>query len=345
MTSVRATCFLNGFAQSNGMAEHTDAAALDCGKLKEAMAALGRKGVFIGTSSWKYPGWLGLLYTEDRYIWHGKFAESRFNNNCLAEYAEVFKTVCVDAAYYKFPDRRYLQGLVAEVPEDFLFTFKVTDNITIKRFSNLPRFGNRAGKVNEHFLNAELFTRGFLAPCEEFKQNIGMLIFEFARFYPADFARGREFVEALDNFLEQLPKGWNYGVEIRNRTFLKPEYFAVLERHGVAHVYNSWAEMPSVSEQLATAGSITNPEFAGARFLLKPGRKYQEAVDRFSPYNKIKEPYEEARVAAAKLIQKALARIGLRKLFLYVNNRLEGNALQTIQAILDKINAAEENPG
>ncbi|PYJ96442.1 MAG: hypothetical protein DME23_20775 [Verrucomicrobia bacterium] len=99
------------------------------------------KTVFIGTSSWKYLGWRGQLYDEEKYVTRGKFSESRFNRDCLAEYAEVFKTVCVDAAYYKFPDDRHLEGMVSQVPSDFLFAFKVTDEITIKRFANLPRFG------------------------------------------------------------------------------------------------------------------------------------------------------------------------------------------------------------
>jgi hypothetical protein len=101
-------------------------------------------------------------------------------------------------------------------------------------------------------------------------------------------------------------------------------------------VFNSWADMPPVSEQLTLAGSLTNPEFAGARFLLKPGRKYQEAVDLFSPYDQIKEPYPEARSAAAALIERALVKKAIKKLFLYVNNRLEGNALLTIRAMLDE---------
>ncbi len=120
----------------------------------------------------------------------------------------------------------------------------------------------------------------------------------------------------MDRFLAGLPKGWPYGVEIRNKYFLKPEYFDTLKRHGVAHVFNSWADMPPVTEQLAQAGSFTNPEFAGARFLLKPGRKYQDAVDLFSPYDKIKEPYVEARTAAAELISRALLKRAIRKLFL-----------------------------
>src|ERR1022692_2024572 len=114
--------------------------SFDRDQMRAAVARLAGEGVFIGTSSWKYPGWLGQLYTRDRYIWHGRFSESRFERLCLAQYAEVFKTVCVDAAYYKFPNARFLEGLFSQVPTDFQFAFKVTDRITIKRFANLPRF-------------------------------------------------------------------------------------------------------------------------------------------------------------------------------------------------------------
>lgn len=304
-------------------------------RTKSTLALLAAQGVFLGTSSWKYPGWRGMLYEEQRYVYRGKFAESRFEKNCLTEYAEVFKTVCVDAGYYRFPDHRYLEGLVAQVPPDFLFTFKVTDDITLKKFTNLPRFGLKAGKANENFLNADLFAAAFVRPFEPFKANIGMFIFEFSKFYPTDYALGRDFIADLDTFLGAIPKGWNYGVELRNPNFLKPEYFAMLARHGAAHVFNSWAGMPPVSEQLALPESFTSPACAGARFLLKPGRKYQEAVDRFSPYDQIKEPYPEARAAAVELIRQALLKTALCKLFLYVNNRLEGNALLTIMAILD----------
>jgi uncharacterized protein YecE (DUF72 family) len=307
----------------------------DRDRMKRTLAELARRGVFLGTSSWKYPGWCRMLYDEGRYAWRGKFAERRFNNNCLAEYAEVFKSVCVDAAYYKFPDERYLGGLVSQVPGDFLFAFKVTDEITIKKFANLPRFGPRAGKPNENFLNADLLISAFLAPCEPFRQNIGLLMFEFSKFYPSDFTRGQEFVEALDQFLAKLPKGWPYGIEIRNRHWLREEYFDTLRRHGVAHVFNSWQDMPPVHEQLALPGSRTNPSFCAARFLLRPGRKYEEAVNLFSPYDKLKETNEAGRAAGAKLIQETIHSGGQRKAFIYVNNRFEGNALETIAAMVE----------
>ena len=240
---------------------------------KSALARLAGRGVFVGASSWKYPGWRGMLYDEQRYVWRGRFSETRFNDHCLAEYAEVFKTVCVDAAYYKFPDQRYLEKMVTAVPDDFLFGFKVTDEITIRRFTNLPRFGIRAGKPNGRFLDADLFADAFLKPCEPFRQRVGLLMFEFSKFFQADYEHGRDFAADLDRFFSRIPKGWPYGVEIRNRHFLKPEYFAVLQRHRVAHVFNSWADMPAVHEQMALDGSRTNPEVVAARFLLKPGRK------------------------------------------------------------------------
>src|SRR5580658_11169449 len=91
--------------------------------LRERAAALARKGVFIGTSSWKYEGWLGQLYTPARYEYRGRVAKTRFERDCLREYAEVFKTVSVDAAYYDFPRREYLQTLADAVPGDFRFGF------------------------------------------------------------------------------------------------------------------------------------------------------------------------------------------------------------------------------
>jgi uncharacterized protein YecE (DUF72 family) len=276
-----------------------------------------------------------MLYDESRYIYRGKFAESRFEKNCLAEYAEIFKTVCVDAAYYKFPDRRYLEGMVSQVPNDFQFGFKVTDEITIKHFKNLPRYGGRAGQRNPNFLNADLFTSSFLKPCEEFRQNVGLLMFEFSRFWPADYEHGRDFVADLDVFLGQLPKGWPYAVELRNQHWLVPDYFTCLARHGVTHVFNSWEAMPPVNEQMTLAGSRTNDALCAARLLLKPGRKYEDAVRAFQPYREVKEANEEARDATARLIAEGIL-VPHRKTFIYVNNRLEGNALVTIDAVLKR---------
>src|SRR5262245_14567195 len=79
--------------------------------------------------------------------------------------------------------------------------------------------------------------------------------------------------------------------------------------------------------------SRTNSASVAARFLLKPGRKYEDAVEAFQPYNETKEVNEEARKAGANLIEEG-ASTANRKTYIYVNNRLEGNALATIEAML-----------
>jgi uncharacterized protein YecE (DUF72 family) len=304
---------------------------------KAALGILARRGVFIGTSSWKYPGWGGQLYDLARYEWRGRFAHRRFERNCLAQYAEVFKTVCVDAAYYTFPDRKHLETLAAQVPLDFQFALKVTDEITVRKFPRLDRFGDRAGKDNENFLNADLFANAFLEPCEAIRSRVGLLIFEFSRFYPTDYEHERDFLDDLGAFLERLPENWPYAVEIRNRHWLQPDYFECLSRRGVTHVFNSWDAMPPVSEQMALPGSRTNPALVAARFLLKPGRRYEEAVMAFQPYDRIKEPDPKARAAGKVLVAEGQQAGPDRKTFIYVNNRLEGNALETIAAIVEDV--------
>jgi uncharacterized protein YecE (DUF72 family) len=299
---------------------------------KTKLSELAEAGVSIGTSSWKYPGWCGQLYDEQRYLTRKKFSKAKFEATCLEEYAQTFHTVCVDAGYYQFPTEQWLTKLCTPVPANFRFSFKVTDTITVKHFANLPRHGSFAGKRNDHFLSAEMFRSSFLRPCAPFRQHIGVLFLEFSQFHQRDFERGGDFVAALDGFLSELPRDWQYAVEIRNRNFLHPEYFAMLREHGVAHVFNSWSRMPPVGEQMALPDSVTT-DFCAARFLLTPGRTYENAVAEFSPYAETKAEDPAARAAGRELIAKA--KVGKRGSFIYVNNRLEGNALRTIEAMLE----------
>jgi len=308
--------------------------AFNRAQMQREAATLAAAGVFVGTSSWKYPGWLGRLYEPARYEWRGRFSSARFARNCLREYAEVFKTVCVDAAYYAFPGEALLAGLAAQTPADFQFAFKVTDEITVRRFPHLPRFGPRAGGRNPRFLDGERFATAFLRPCETIRARIGLLMFEFSRFGPEDYASGREFVADLDRFLGALPSGWPYAVELRNAAWLQPEYFACLARHRVAHVFNSWEAMPPVAEQMALPGSRPHPALVAARFLLRPGRRYAEAVRAFAPYEEIRDVYPEGRAAGAELIREGLQAGAGRKTFVFVNNRFEGNSLDTLAAMV-----------
>jgi uncharacterized protein YecE (DUF72 family) len=302
--------------------------------LARATGAQAREhNLFLGTSSWKYKGWLGQIYDEQRYHFRGNLSQKRFESICLEEYAGVFPTVCVDAGYYRFPSESYLAGLAAQVPEGFRLCFKVTDEITVKKFPRLDRFGDRGGRDNGNFLNAQLFTDAFLAPLAPHHAKAGLLVFEFSAFHPSHFPRGRDFVAALDQFLGQLPPDWSYGVEVRNASLLRTEYFDMLRRHRVAHVFNSWTKMPPVGEQMQMPGAFTTNFFA-ARFLLRPGRAYQQAVEKFSPYRETQEINLEAREALKSLVRRSEQTPTKRPSYIFVNNRLEGNSPNTIAAAL-----------
>ncbi len=44
-----------------GRSVTADAMHFDRDKVKAAVAALAAQGAYVGTSSWKYPGWRGML--------------------------------------------------------------------------------------------------------------------------------------------------------------------------------------------------------------------------------------------------------------------------------------------
>jgi uncharacterized protein YecE (DUF72 family) len=142
----------------------------------------------------------------------------------------------------------------------------------------------------------------------------------------------RAFVERLDLFLAELPGHFRYAVEIRNQEFLEREYFDCLRGHRVAHVFNAWARMPELNRQLAIPQSITT-DFVVSRALLRRGRPYEQAVELFSPYRDIQDANPEVRASLRELIDRA--RESRRAAYIYVNNRLEGNAPATIMAIAE----------
>lgn len=298
-------------------------------------------GIHLGTSSWRYEGWCGILYDEDQYLWGTHFSKKRFSDHCLEEYARTFRSVCVDATYYALPRKRFISGIVSQVPEGFRFSFKVPDEITIRTFPMVKAFAERAGKPNDFFLSAGLLEMGFLKRLEPIREKVGALIFEFSHFHPGEFEHGRDFVAALDAFFARLPKGWDYAVEIRNGNWLHPDYFAMLASHGVAHVYNQWTRMPHVLEQMVVHPPEANP-FVVSRLLLTPGRSHEWSKEQFEPFHQLREIDPEAREAMRRLLAHAMSGDGSRPTYLYVGNELEGNALHTISDVLGTMESGEE---
>lgn len=302
--------------------------------LSQRLQEWAQRGVFLGTSSWKYPGWQGRLYNAERYATHGKYSERKFNDGCLAEYARVFPAVCGDFSFYQFPAEATWAKLFAQLPVDFQMSVKVPEEITVERFADLPRYGPRAGKVNGHFLDAGVLQDQFLARLEPYADRVGPVIFQFGTFHHSPMAEARPFAEALAQLLDRLPEvPFRFAVEVRNPSFLSEEgcedYLSCLRAYGVSHCLNSWTRMPAVAEQLRIPGILTANHVV-ARFLLRPGRAYAEAVEQFAPYDRVQEPYPAGREALKTLIETCVAEG--RMLYAFVNNRFEGNAIDTIEA-------------
>jgi uncharacterized protein YecE (DUF72 family) len=283
----------------------------------------------FGSSTWNYPGWRGLVYHQD---YGPKGAAAKM----LREYASfpLFRTVGIDSSFYGPPTEAVLRSYAEHLPPGFPCVSKVWSQLTVHTFTK-AQDPERAGKVNPDFLNPDLFVEEVYEPYQRhFSQNTGPFVFEFQTIAKSSRIGAERFATRLDEFFSALPREAQFAVEVRNDEFLTPMYFAVLREHGVAHVFNSWTRMPPIGHQLDLPGSITG-SFMVARALLRPGRTYDEAVDAFAPYDRIREPNPKLRRDLVRLVETAVqTRIPA---YILVNNRAEGSAPLTIAAIAEML--------
>ncbi len=190
----------------------------------------------------------------------------------------------------------------------------------------------KTGQPNPRFLDAQIFTDLVLAPYREakFEPHTGPLIFEFQRHGMS----AEEFCSRLDGFFDQLPQDFRYAVESRNAGLLGADYHKVLTTHGVAHVYNHWSYMPSVAEQHKRMETFTAP-FTVLRLLTPLKISYEQAKKRAEPYDKLVGELPEMRRDTVELVKKAV--VENRRAYVLVNNRAEGNAPLTVEALVDQL--------
>jgi uncharacterized protein YecE (DUF72 family) len=283
----------------------------------------------FGTSTWTYTGWQGQVYQR-------KYAKTTFSKECLGEYCQyhyngepLFRTVGNDSTFYRPPTTNQLSHYLKQVPEDFQMCFKVWEEITIPSFASHVRYGPKAGQTNPRFLDAKLFNELVLTPYREakFEPHTGPFIFEFQRHgLTTD-----EFSSRLDRFFSEIPQDFHYAVEIRNTGLIGPDYLKILESHGVAHVYNHWSYMPPLAEQHRRMQERFTAPFTMIRLLTPLNMSHEAAVQRASPYNKIVGVLPQMRKETVTLIKQAVGEN--RKAYVLVNNRSEGNAPLTVQAL------------
>lgn len=292
------------------------------------------QSIKLGTSSWIYPGWQGLVYS-DAYK-----NPADFKSRALEEYQRFpwFRAVGIDHTFYKPIRREQLELYEGLTPQNFVWLCKVWERITIPHFPAHSRYGQLAGNPNSDFLNNALFEKEVLKAYDhpKIKRKTGPFIFQFPCLAPK-LISSEQFLDRLNTFLQRLPQHYLYCIEIRNKELLCPEYFKLLNCHKITHCFNHWCYMPELNCQMkaaAEAGGLSAQHFV-ARLLTPLNLPYQKAVELFKPYDKLKQVNQTMRQDAVRLAKRAINRSGTA--YILINNRAEGCAPLTVAAIGSEI--------
>lgn len=279
----------------------------------------------FGTSSWSFPGWKGIVYS-------GSVTASAIARDGLRQYARhpLLRTVGIDRSYYAPIPIDDLRRYADQLPAGFRGCAKapaaVTSTITGPPGSTTP---------NPDFMSVPRLIEEQLLPFSiAFSQHTGPFILEFPPFPRHARLEPAEFLARLDQFIEKLPRDFEYAVELRDQRLLTPEYFAILKRHGIGHTYNYWSAMPTLLRQ----ARIVSPEelpFAVVRLLLRPGTWYEDQRERFQPFNALVAPDLQMRQDVVDLSDRVLT-TG-RKLWVLVNNKAEGSSPLSIMELAKRV--------
>lgn len=273
------------------------------------------KKLWIGTCSWKYDSWKGIVYPE-----FGDF-------NYLEEYSKKYNTVEIDQWFWSlFPNNKVTlpKKNVAEdynnsTPDDFKFTIKIPNSITLTHLY-------KSKEINKHFLSVDLF-EVFLDSIEKLKPKVGMLMFQFEYLNKTKMNSQMDFQFRLEEFFSQLNRDWNYAIEIRNPNYLNDIWFTFLNNHNVAHVFLQGYYMPRIYETFEKFSSyfmngsvIRLHGFDRKGIELKTNKIWNEIVD---PQDDLAKIVEMIKLLLDSKID----------LYLNVNNHFEGSAPLTIDKI------------
>jgi len=217
----------------------------------------------IGTCSWKYDSWKGLVYNSEK-----KYHPFDY----LPDYARYFNTVEIDQWFWslfpqgaRLPDVDTVKAYADSVPDDFIFTIKAPNSITLTNFYSKQPSGYEeyANRPNPYFLDGDLLSR-FLETLEPMQGKLGPIMFEFEYLNKKKIPSKKAFIERLDAFFEKAPKGFDYAVETRNPNYLTDDFFAFLKGRNLGFVMLEGYYMPPIAE-IATEHNVRTAEFSIVR--------------------------------------------------------------------------------
>ncbi len=271
----------------------------------------------MGTSSWTFPGWAGL-------VWDRAPSPRVLGTHGLAAYARhpLLRCVGLGRTYYDTLDERSFRLYREQVPDEFRFVVKADRRLL---------FADGPGSDSDIFLNPAWAADRVIGPAANgLRETLGSVLFQFPPLADRALGGPRAFAERLYRFLDALPDGPHYSVEIRTAAFLTRDYMAAVHHAGAGHACVVHPTMPSVVEQLDAVPPVRgNP--AVVRWMLQPGHRYAEARERWAPFAALAAPDAERRSDVADTVQRILE-IGANPLVV-VGNKAEGSAPVSIELL------------
>ena len=285
--------------------------------------------VRLGTSSWSFPGWEGIVY--DQAVTTGRAAREG-----LRAYARhpLLRTVGVDRTFYQPVADSELRGYATQVPPDFRFLVKAHEACTLAKFPDHARYGARRGQVNPLFLDPAYTRDRVVAPyVDGLGERAGVLLFQFPPQAVAALGGVDGFPSRLARFLMGLPAGPLYGVELRNAALLTRRYRNALVAAGAVHCINIIGGMPDVFSQAQVADRVDAPLVV--RWMLQTRLTYEEAKSQYAPFDALAAEDLVSRSALARLIQDA-SEAG-REVLTIINNKAEGCAPLSVLKLAEQL--------
>lgn len=295
----------------------------------ETLACTLPPGLWLGTSSWAYPGWAGI-------VWEGDYNESLLSKQGLSAYSRhpLFRTVSIDRSFYRPLSASQYAAYAAQVPDDFRFVVKAPSLVADAMVRDEA---GRGQKANPAFLDPLLASQQFLQPAiEGLGHKIGALVFQLSPLpasmlaqLPAVLERLRRMLNALPSLRPVAPDGV-VAVEVRNPEFLTPVFASVLREAGATYCLGLHPKLPSIELQLPVLRALW-PGPMVCRWNLNRmhgSYGYEEARSLYSPYNQLVDPDLETREALARVI---VGTTGAgHPAYVTANNKAEGSAPLTV---------------
>ena len=310
------------------------AAAHDA-SLTELAAAL-PTNLRLGTSSWNYPGWAGL-------VWDREYPDAKLSKHGLVAYSKhpLFRTVSIDRSFYKPLTVAQFAAYAAQVPDDFRFVVKAPSLICDAQIRDEE---GRGQKINPNFLDADFARTHFVEPALEGLGNkLGALVFQLSPLpfawliqMPQLIARLQLMLRAIPNLREQAPDA-AVAVEVRDPQWLTPQFTGVLRDTGATYCMGLHAKMPRITEQLPILRALW-PGPLVCRWNLNPlhgAYGYEDARQQYEPYDKLVDPDVETRMALAKVIAGTVGKG--QKAYVTLSNKAEGSSPLSVIALAEAV--------